>query len=237
MTASRFTASCPRESCLDPRSRPWWGSGIERPARPQRRHRDRRRGRDAAAPIPAQAIIAPLSVHNAGGGATKSSPAERRAPARRCAQPGVGGDPAGATRLLPSGMVRRNQAIALAVRSDSASQIASSTDAARSAIGRAVRAGRARQRCGAPPSSARKTRNRSPVARRAAAARKSAAGRPPAPPARSPGRRDNRDRAAWRSCRRLRRPHRRASCRAGDNGRPRRRPAAANARPRPAASR
>ena len=44
---------------------------------------------------PAQAIIAPLSVHSAGGGATKRSPACRASAAKRSRKPLVGGDAAG----------------------------------------------------------------------------------------------------------------------------------------------
>ena len=72
-------------------------------------------------------------------------------------------------------------------------------------------------RSAGPPSSARRTRNRSPCVPcsgrgRANRARVAAA----APRARSPARRDSRDRAAWPPCRRPRRPRRRASCRAGE---------------------
>src|SRR4029077_5559245 len=68
---------------------------------------------------PAQAIIAPLSVQSSTGGATKVSPADapsaaRRSPSRRLAAP-----PPAATRVVPLGWWRRNQAIALAVRSTS----------------------------------------------------------------------------------------------------------------------
>ncbi len=53
--------------------------------------------------IPAQAIIAPLSVHSAGGGATKSSPAPLGQRGEARAQPLVGRDPAGGDEACPAG--------------------------------------------------------------------------------------------------------------------------------------
>jgi len=69
-------------SRLNPRSRPRWCGGIERPTWPKRRVKTIYEAE--AKPLqPAQAIIAPLSVHNAGGGATKRSPAFPASAARR----------------------------------------------------------------------------------------------------------------------------------------------------------
>ena len=53
--------------------------------------------------IPAQAIIAPLSVHSAGGGATKPSPASSASAARRARSRALAATPPAATRLVPCG--------------------------------------------------------------------------------------------------------------------------------------
>ena len=106
---------------------------VERPARPAPARRARRSRPSRSRSSPAQAIIAPLSVHSAGGGATKARPARRPAPpgARAAAhsrrprrrQPGS----------CPRDDARGTRRPRCAVRSTRLSQIASSTAAARSA--------------------------------------------------------------------------------------------------------
>jgi hypothetical protein len=51
--------------------------------------------------MPAQAIIAPLSVHSAGGGATKASRRRRRRARRAARAAAIGGDPAGRDERAP----------------------------------------------------------------------------------------------------------------------------------------
>src|SRR5207237_10107406 len=83
--------------------------------------------------LPAHAIIAPSSVHNAGGGASQRSPASSARLVRRPRSLLLAATPPPTTSEFPTGYLRRNNATAFAVRSVTASQIASSTEAARSA--------------------------------------------------------------------------------------------------------
>src|SRR5205823_10837217 len=93
--------------------------------------------------MPAQAIIAPLSVHKAGGGATRRNPVSSARPLRHLRSLLLAATPPPTTSEFPFGYLRRNHATAFAVRSVTASQIASSTEAARSAWPRGSRGPRA----------------------------------------------------------------------------------------------
>ena len=239
MTASRFIGSDPREPARAHALTPAPGRGGAPASSGQRGRGGGIETVDEAEPQPLQPGP---GDHRRIVGAQRRRRRQKVEPGRSgetgeaLAQPGIGGDPAGrdeASALWAGcGETRRSR-----WRCDrTARRRSPARPRRRDRLGLADRAGHVRWRCGAPRSSARKTRNRSPVGRRAGAAGQSGARRPLARPARSPGRRDSRDRSVWRSCRRPRRRRRRGWCRGGYSGRPRRRPAAGNGRPRPAAA-
>ena len=186
--------------------------------------------------MPAQAIIAPLSVHNAGGGATKRSPASSARAARRSSQPLVGGNAAADDQAcfpadIGGGTSDR-------IRGPIDQRIADrELDRGREIrLVAGIEAADRRSDLAYCRLQARRTRNRNPACPSSAAAGRNGTGPRPARPLRWRARRDSRARSALPSCRRLRRRHRRALSRDGCSGQLRRRRGADSARPKPAAA-
>ena len=183
--------------------------GVERPARP------RPKSSASVLPsrsrsMPAQAIMAPLSVQSFTGGATRRAPCSAASVLQAAAQIEVGRDAARHDQRRR----RRRSRSALAQRSARTSPTVRWNEAQRSAIGAVCRRielldGLAHRRleAGEGEVAARLAPHRP---RQGEALRIAAAW----PPARPPARRESPGPEASRSCRSIRRPHRRWSCRA-----------------------